>query len=225
MKTRNGLDWHATATDTTALLPDGLGKLPAHWAGPREPIEVPPDRPEDLPPGSPPEVPPGAPEELPQDVPTEVPPDSPPETREAAPHDSSKRRLAVLLVESDVLIRQSISDMLAELGHGVVEAGRAKEALDMLDARRIGLLMTSVNLPDASGVELVRRCRTRRPGLPVVFATGHGEIEGLEAAELVDSSRILAKPFERDSLSQSLQAAAGRGSGLDTAPDGASSLS
>lgn len=182
-------------------------------AGPREPNYVPGDTPEELPPGGPEELPgdepselpPGSPEELPGDQPVEWPPETPKYRASAAGRQGG---LTVLLVEDDSLIRLSTADMLQELGHRVVEAGSAGEALEALDGGRIDLLICDVSLPDLSGVELARRARLERPRLPVIFATGHCEIEGLQEAGLAQSSLTLSKPFEEEALSDCLRRAA-----------------
>ncbi|SMF04773.1 Response regulator receiver domain-containing protein [Tistlia consotensis] len=165
--------------------------LPASAGGgdPREPAEVPGETPEELPPG--------APSELPPDLPPEMP-----------PCQALAGGLTVLLVEDDSLIRQSTADMLDELGHRVLEARRAAEALEALETQAVDLLMTDVGLPDGSGVELARRGRLVRPALLVVFATGHSRIEGLAEAGLADSSLLLEKPFEEEALGACLRRAA-----------------
>lgn len=178
------------------------------------PEELPPESPGDLPPEPPTELPPGTPQEVPPGTPLDLPPRDPhtPEER-TAPASSSAAAvpasMVVLLVEDDALIRQSTADMLFDLGHRVVEAGRAAQALETLEAQPVDLLLCDVSLPDVSGVELARRARLLHPGLPVVFATGHSVIEGLEEAGLASSSLLLAKPFEQDALSDCLAEATG----------------
>jgi CheY-like chemotaxis protein len=152
-------------------------------------------------------VPPGTPLDLPPRDPHA--PEERTATQGAAVRAGSG--LVVLLVEDDALIRQSTADMLFDLGHRVVEAGRAIQALESLEAQAVDLLLCDVSLPDVSGVELARRARLLHPGLPVVFATGHSVIDGLEEAGLAGSSLLLAKPFEQDALSDCLaEAARGR---------------
>ncbi|PWV97241.1 PAS domain S-box-containing protein [Hoeflea marina] len=100
--------------------------------------------------------------------------------------------LVVLLCEDDILIRMSTSDMLADMGMTVVEAGSGAEALQAILANPIDVLVTDVGLPDFSGLELALRLRETLPDLPVIFATGHTEVPG---SEMLGRTKILTKPY------------------------------
>ncbi|MBO9627795.1 MAG: response regulator, partial [Shinella sp.] len=52
------------------------------------------------------------------------------------------RRLSILLVEDDFLIRLNAADLVQELGHEVVEATTAEEALPILESRAFDVLLT-----------------------------------------------------------------------------------
>src|SRR6185437_3331352 len=54
--------------------------------------------------------------------------------------------LRVLVVEDDALIRLSAADMLANLGHSVIEAANASEALALLEAHAVDILLTDIGL-------------------------------------------------------------------------------
>nr|WP_245435590.1 response regulator [Microvirga calopogonii] len=119
----------------------------------------------------------------------------------------------VLLVEDDDLIRSSTAEMLAELGHAVLEAGDAAWALKLLEASSVDILVADVGLPDLSGAELVRRAMRIRPGLGLVFATGD---EAVSAEPDLRSAVLLVKPYSEEDLAQAL-ASAVRKSKLDAA--------
>jgi CheY-like chemotaxis protein len=62
------------------------------------------------------------------------------------------------------------------LGHQVIEANSATEALDLFRARAdIDLLITDQAMPAMTGSDLIAAIRAERPDLPVVLATGYGE--------------------------------------------------
>jgi signal transduction histidine kinase/DNA-binding response OmpR family regulator len=89
-----------------------------------------------------------------------------------SPPESDGPRLTVLLVEDNDLIRAAAAEMLAGLGHAVIEAGDAETALDLLFRQAIDVLVTDRGLPGLSGDALALRAIELRPGLPVVFAAG-----------------------------------------------------
>ncbi|WQO29905.1 PAS domain-containing protein [Microvirga lotononidis] len=132
---------------------------------------------------------------------------------EAAKKVANIAHWTVLLVEDDDLIRSSTAEMLAELGHRVLEAGDAASALTLLEASSIDLLVADVGLPDLSGAELARRAMRIRPRLGVVFATGD---EAVSAEPDLRSAVLLVKPYSGDDLAQALASAIAK-SKLDAA--------
>ena len=89
--------------------------------------------------------------------------------------DSMAARRSVLLVEDDDDVGQFASTLLSEVGHTVIRAANALEALDLLRAQpeRFDLVFTDVIMPGMNGVELAREIRSRWPGLPVALTSGY----------------------------------------------------
>ncbi|MGN7753260.1 ATP-binding protein [Sinorhizobium sp. 22678] len=107
----------------------------------------------------------------------------------------------ILLVDDDVLIAMSSADMLADLGHEVVEAYSGKEALALIDGgATFDLLITDYSMPGMTGAELAKAARDRMPGLPIVLASGYADLpSGVE----IDVAR-LPKPYSQDQLAHML---------------------
>jgi PAS domain S-box-containing protein len=112
------------------------------------------------------------------------------------------RRLRVLLVEDDELIRVNTAEMLEGLGHGVVQAGDAAQALAALHGGVFDVLMTDIGLPGVSGVDLAARARVHVRGLHVVFASGHELVPGRDVNPDDDRSLHLLKPYTVADLAQ-----------------------
>ena len=133
--------------------------------------------------------------------------------REAAPVQAGATRAergdgrTVLLVEDNLHVREFAEHLLADLGYRVLSAESGEEALAMLEREDPDIVFTDVVMPGLSGVDLARILRERRPGLPVVLATGYSaEIVAGAAADFP----ILSKPYGADSLAEALsQALAG----------------
>ncbi len=114
----------------------------------------------------------------------------------AAPHGPS-RSATILVVDDDPLIALSTVEMLADLGHEVIEVNSGAQALDVLSsAQPIDLMMTDHAMPEMSGMELARRAQGVRPGLPILLATGYVD---LEEGEQLDLPR-LTKPYDQAQL-------------------------
>jgi CheY-like chemotaxis protein len=110
------------------------------------------------------------------------------------------RALDILLVDDEQLVREGIAAMLHELGHRVVEAGGAAEALDKVgNGTPVDLVVTDYKMPRMDGAELARRLHDGQPQLPVLLITGYSG----PADDTVGLAR-LAKPFRQADLARAL---------------------
>lgn len=106
----------------------------------------------------------------------------------------------VLLVEDEVVLRMSTTDMLERLGCRVSAVGSGEQALDLLaQGRDYDLLLTDLGLPGISGEELAVQVRKQRPGLPVVIASGYGRSDAQ-----VKGMQFVSKPYSSVDLQQAL---------------------
>jgi CheY-like chemotaxis protein len=112
----------------------------------------------------------------------------------------------VLLVDDDILVSNGTAAMLEDLGHTVVEAASALEALSVLGSgRKIDVVITDHAMPEMTGTELARRLRQSRPDLAVILATGYAE----SADDFLDLPR-LSKPFLQEDLARAIARCAAR---------------
>jgi CheY-like chemotaxis protein len=112
-------------------------------------------------------------------------------------------KLKVLAVDDDRLVLFNTTAMLEDLGHEVVEASSAHEALALLEKSSFDMLITDQAMPRMTGLQLVDVVRERWPGLPVILATGYAEIPGGTQITVPK----LSKPFTERELGQALAAA------------------
>ncbi len=108
--------------------------------------------------------------------------------RAAAPVAPAARTYAVMLVEDDALIRMDTTETLKDLGHDVIAAASAEEALVLMQGHAVEVLVTDLNLPQMSGLDLARKLLAQRPQIAVVLATGDGGVQ-------FDYAALLLKPY------------------------------
>ena len=124
-----------------------------------------------------------------------------------APRPSGAVRLAatgelILVVEDEEMVRRMAARALTEGGYRVLEAGSAREALDLL-ANATGpckLVLMDVVMPGMGGRELASRIEDLWPGIPVLFISGHTDGEILSRGLLDPDTAFLAKPFTAEAL-------------------------
>jgi len=106
----------------------------------------------------------------------------------------------VLIVDDEEPIREIERRILLQGGYSVIEASSAAEALDTLqDGKPIDLLIADLDMPEVSGDEMVRRIRTLRPDLKVLYVTGHID-RLMDTRPLWDGEAFLDKPFSMNGL-------------------------
>lgn len=105
--------------------------------------------------------------------------------------------LRVLICEDDALIRMDIAQGLRDVGYDVLETETVQQAIDLLQADHVDLLITDIGLPDRSGEELARDARKLSPTLPIIFATGGVEVP---SADELGNAEVVSKPFRDTEL-------------------------
>jgi two-component system cell cycle sensor histidine kinase/response regulator CckA len=108
----------------------------------------------------------------------------------------------VLVVEDESLLRRLACRALKSAGYDVLAAGDAEEAILLLRNHPgpIDLLVTDVVMPGVDGAQLGRAAATLRPGVPVLYMSGHTD-QDLVGRKLVESDAgFLQKPFTPETL-------------------------
>jgi len=107
----------------------------------------------------------------------------------------------ILVVDDDRLVLLNTTAMLEELGHSVVEAGSAKEALQRLRSTAgVDLVITDHAMPEMTGAELVGTLKKETPNLPVLLVTGYAELP----AGVDPNIPKLSKPFSLQQLADAV---------------------
>ena len=104
----------------------------------------------------------------------------------------------ILYVEDNVSIRESFAELLATAERRIVCVADGAGAREALREQRVNLLLTDINLPDGSGLDVAREALRQNPGLPVIVCSGY-DLRDV-ARSLGPTAHPLRKPFELDEL-------------------------
>lgn len=105
----------------------------------------------------------------------------------------------ILCVDDDDAIRQLLIETLKKmpLPQAVLaDAASGREALDIIAARSVDLVLLDLVLPDLPGLEVLGRIKEVRPCTEVLVLTGHASVESAVAAMKAGARDYIEKPVE-----------------------------
>ena len=108
----------------------------------------------------------------------------------------------ILVVDDEADIRELVSGLLEDEGHGVRIASNSDEALAAIKARKPSLALLDIWMQGGGldGLELLDVIKELDPDLPVVMISGHGNIETAVTALQRGAYDFIEKPFKSDRL-------------------------
>jgi two-component system, cell cycle response regulator CpdR len=109
------------------------------------------------------------------------------------PGDEVGERTAVLVVDDEPTLLDTVALALRRSGYEVLAAANGTEALQIATTEHFGLLVTDLVMPDIDGVSLAQQLQQMHPGLPVLFITGYAGGDLIE--RLPADANVLRKPF------------------------------
>jgi len=113
----------------------------------------------------------------------------------------------IWLVDDDESVRESLPDLLKELGFDVQAFSSGEEFLDSGYQDRAGWLMLDIAMPGMSGLDVQQELARRRHEIPIIFITAHGDATTRPRMIANGAVDCLIKPFSETELVAALDAA------------------
>lgn len=104
----------------------------------------------------------------------------------------------ILYVEDNDYIRECFAELLDTPARRIVGVADGAGARQALRDQHVDMLVTDINLPDGSGLDVAREALRQNPELPVIVCSGHDLRE--VAQSLGPTAHALRKPFELEDL-------------------------
>ncbi|MBW8813138.1 MAG: response regulator transcription factor [Caulobacterales bacterium] len=121
--------------------------------------------------------------------------------------------MRVLLIEDDRAMARSLELMLTAGGFVVETVDRGEEGLELGEVYDYDLILLDLNLPDMSGLEVLRALRRGKVATPIMILSGTVEIEAKVKALSLGADDYLTKPFHKAELVARLRAVIRRSKG------------
>lgn len=107
-------------------------------------------------------------------------------TRQADSPPSS-RDISILLVDDNPKFLNAVANRIQLQGHEPLTALNGKEALDIMQTKKVHLAIIDQRLPDMDGLDLIARLKEIDSTIPSSLLTGHGDVKLKEATEALES--------------------------------------
>jgi CheY-like chemotaxis protein len=114
---------------------------------------------------------------------------------------------SLLIVDDEDALRQILRTAFTRKGYRVVSASNGLEAIEILGnpSHSIDAVLLDINMPGASGIEVLRSIKAHRPELPVLVLSGHISAETRIVLEHLGQTDTLSKPYRLDELGRRLR--------------------
>ena len=108
----------------------------------------------------------------------------------------------IMIVDDVASIRQIVTKVFQDVGYQVTEAARGEEALDLAKIKRVHLVITDVEMPGMSGLELIRSLRELKTykTTPILILARDASDGNIKKAEALGASGFIEKPFTPERL-------------------------
>ncbi len=108
---------------------------------------------------------------------------------------------AILVVDDEQVVRDSLTKWFREDGYTVGSAGNAAEALRQLQNQKWDIILLDIKMPGMDGMELQERIREVDPSSTIIFITAHATVDTAVKALKAGAYDYVTKPVDPDYLS------------------------
>ena len=111
-----------------------------------------------------------------------------------------RRTFRILVVDDELIVRDSLKEWLEVEGFHVDMAESGPAALELLTANPYQLMLLDIKMPGMDGVEVLKRAKEMRPELQVLMMTAYATVETAVEAMKIGARDYLLKPFDPEAM-------------------------
>jgi DNA-binding response OmpR family regulator len=113
--------------------------------------------------------------------------------------------MKILLLEDETMLRTSIKEYLSDMGYSVTCFADGKKANDDLEENQYDLLLLDINVPNITGLELLKQRKEEEDHTPTIFISANTDIDMISDAFDMGAIDYLKKPFHLKELGIRIQ--------------------
>lgn len=118
------------------------------------------------------------------------------------------KNMKVLVVDDFSTMRRIVKNILRQLGfQNIVEADDGTSAVALLEREKVDLIISDWNMPNMTGIELLRHVRgsDSLKDIPFLMVTAEAQQENIIEAVKAKVSNYIVKPFTADTLNEKIE--------------------
>jgi DNA-binding NtrC family response regulator len=116
--------------------------------------------------------------------------------------------LNILIVDDEMIVRESLGDWFRQDRHRVDVVESAREALRLVARKHYDMALVDIKMPGMDGLELQGRLAAAEPDLTIILMTAYASVESAVKAMKAGAYDYIVKPFDPDDLSMLVRRAA-----------------
>jgi len=114
--------------------------------------------------------------------------------------ERERKQFRILIVDDELIVRDSLKELLEDEGYSVDMAESGTAALECLSGQKYNLMLLDIKMPGMDGVTVLRKVKEGFPDLTVLMMTAYATVETAVEAMKIGAIDYLLKPFETDVL-------------------------
>jgi DNA-binding response OmpR family regulator len=116
-----------------------------------------------------------------------------------------ERRVHIMIVDDEEIVRDSLTGWLQEDGYEVEAAESGMKALELLPSKEWNLAMVDLKMPGMDGIELMDEIKKSRPDMIIIIMTAYATVDTAVKAMKKGAYDYIVKPFNPEDLSLTIR--------------------
>lgn len=112
------------------------------------------------------------------------------------------KKTRILAVDDEPVISESIACLLQAPHRKIAVAANGQDALTMVAKQKFDVVITDHQMPQAGGLDLIRKLRQRKYTGKIVVLSGHLSPQNVGVYEELDVDEVIGKPIKAEDLNQ-----------------------
>ncbi|MCK5455027.1 MAG: response regulator, partial [Calditrichia bacterium] len=106
----------------------------------------------------------------------------------------------ILMIDDDINLCKVIGYQLEKQGFRVTTAHRGKDGLELFNQQDIDVVLTDIQMPDITGIEVLQKIRQKDKQVVIILITAYGSVDNALEACKMGADDYITKPFGQEQL-------------------------